>query len=324
MGICEGFARSILPDHMGRADYHGASINQAARFMDAAAHGGQIACEEALALRVMSRWTEGEGEGMDQLGSLEEGGGGEGDPNGPNGSLPSPVQSHSALLPSGPNGVTPSNENLESRLPPAALEGGHLPRAEEQSRGETKGAGDPHPLLLARLQSSQRSTSTDGNQGVNSAAVPEDRAVVQGYRNSPSAKIQTSSARVAEGEDLFALPTREAGWVEISALHLGRFRFKGSEEPQAMVNVTPSSLKQRGYPNDPPKGKGGRIQATAGVAATCKAPLLPVVNSFKASFLAFTKEEEEQGCLEDEQQTQPGLFRRLATLDMRPTSKPSR
>ena len=35
MGVCEGNPRSVLPDHMGRADYHGASINQAARFMDA-------------------------------------------------------------------------------------------------------------------------------------------------------------------------------------------------------------------------------------------------------------------------------------------------
>ena len=49
MGLCEGCPKSILPDHMGRADYHGASVNQAARYMDAAAHGGQIACEEAQA-----------------------------------------------------------------------------------------------------------------------------------------------------------------------------------------------------------------------------------------------------------------------------------
>ena len=35
MGVCEGNPASIMPDHMGRADFHGASINQAARFMDA-------------------------------------------------------------------------------------------------------------------------------------------------------------------------------------------------------------------------------------------------------------------------------------------------
>ena len=37
MGICEGIPSSIMPDHLGRADYHGTCINQAARFMDAGA-----------------------------------------------------------------------------------------------------------------------------------------------------------------------------------------------------------------------------------------------------------------------------------------------
>lgn len=42
MGVCEGAPRTIMPDHLGRADYHGSSINQAARYMDAAAHGGMV------------------------------------------------------------------------------------------------------------------------------------------------------------------------------------------------------------------------------------------------------------------------------------------
>ena len=40
MGLCEGCPSSVMPDHMGRADYHGDCINQAARFMDAGAGGG--------------------------------------------------------------------------------------------------------------------------------------------------------------------------------------------------------------------------------------------------------------------------------------------
>ena len=35
MGICEGSPASIMPDHLGRADYNGASIKQAAKIMDA-------------------------------------------------------------------------------------------------------------------------------------------------------------------------------------------------------------------------------------------------------------------------------------------------
>jgi hypothetical protein len=45
MGMCSGPVRAVLPDHLGRADYHGATVNSAARYMDAAAHGGQIAME---------------------------------------------------------------------------------------------------------------------------------------------------------------------------------------------------------------------------------------------------------------------------------------
>ena len=35
MGLCEGVPGSVMPDHRGRADFHGACFNQAARFMDA-------------------------------------------------------------------------------------------------------------------------------------------------------------------------------------------------------------------------------------------------------------------------------------------------
>lgn len=41
MGVCEGSPRSILPDYLGRADYCGNSVNQAARFMDAGGGGVQ-------------------------------------------------------------------------------------------------------------------------------------------------------------------------------------------------------------------------------------------------------------------------------------------
>ena len=32
VGVCSGTPKTILPDHLGRADYHGATINQAARW----------------------------------------------------------------------------------------------------------------------------------------------------------------------------------------------------------------------------------------------------------------------------------------------------
>lgn len=57
IGICEGVPRSLVADHAGKADYFGASVNCAARYMDVAAHGGQVACEAALAKAVF-RWGE--------------------------------------------------------------------------------------------------------------------------------------------------------------------------------------------------------------------------------------------------------------------------
>ena len=53
IGIAAGHLRRIAADWTGRADVHGDSVNQAARFMDAAAWGGQIALEESLAVNVM-------------------------------------------------------------------------------------------------------------------------------------------------------------------------------------------------------------------------------------------------------------------------------
>ncbi|GFH21557.1 guanylate cyclase domain-containing protein, partial [Haematococcus lacustris] len=41
MGVCSGQVRAVVPDHQGKADYHGHVVNSAARYMDAAAHGGQ-------------------------------------------------------------------------------------------------------------------------------------------------------------------------------------------------------------------------------------------------------------------------------------------
>ena len=52
MGLCEGVPGSIAPDHLGRADYHGASVNLAARLMDAGVVWGitcmQVRCGALL------------------------------------------------------------------------------------------------------------------------------------------------------------------------------------------------------------------------------------------------------------------------------------
>jgi hypothetical protein len=57
MGVCEGPPKTIIPEHWGRADYHGESINQSARYMDAGAHGGQVGVEDGQAMHSkVSMW----------------------------------------------------------------------------------------------------------------------------------------------------------------------------------------------------------------------------------------------------------------------------
>ena len=53
-GLCVDAPRAVTHDHMGRVDYHGAVVNMAARFLDAAAWGGQVVCTESTALDLFS------------------------------------------------------------------------------------------------------------------------------------------------------------------------------------------------------------------------------------------------------------------------------
>ncbi|GBF96164.1 inactive leucine-rich repeat receptor kinase-like [Raphidocelis subcapitata] len=59
MGVAEGAPRCVLPDHAGRADYHGAEVNQAARYMDAAAHGGMVVADAELLRAAFAAWAGG-------------------------------------------------------------------------------------------------------------------------------------------------------------------------------------------------------------------------------------------------------------------------
>jgi class 3 adenylate cyclase len=69
MGVFEGRPSSISPDHNGKADYHGHCINMAARLMDAAAHGGMVACPADLAERVFRSWSSRYDEDPDAAGA---------------------------------------------------------------------------------------------------------------------------------------------------------------------------------------------------------------------------------------------------------------
>ena len=54
MGMGEGVPRAIRPGTLGHADYLGDFVGQAARYMDISAHGGQVVCEEAVAIAALN------------------------------------------------------------------------------------------------------------------------------------------------------------------------------------------------------------------------------------------------------------------------------
>jgi hypothetical protein len=67
MGLCVGPPKAIMPDALGRADYHGNSVNQAARYMDAGAHGGQVRWADCSAAAPGSS-SQSRGPGSDESG----------------------------------------------------------------------------------------------------------------------------------------------------------------------------------------------------------------------------------------------------------------
>lgn len=56
MGFAAGQPNSVLPDHTGRANYYGHSVNRAARFMEASAHAGQIVTDMDTARQLFRQW----------------------------------------------------------------------------------------------------------------------------------------------------------------------------------------------------------------------------------------------------------------------------
>jgi hypothetical protein len=57
MGFAVGQPNSVLPDHTGRANYYGHAVNRAARFMEAASHGGQIVTDVDTARQLFRMWS---------------------------------------------------------------------------------------------------------------------------------------------------------------------------------------------------------------------------------------------------------------------------
>ena len=268
MGLCEGVPKTITPDHQGRADYHGAFVNQAARYADAAAHGGQVVTDVDLAVKVLQLWRMSSS-GVNFSGSSNAvalvpqpwdmpesydgvGGGGRW-----RGLLPgSPAAAAAAAANGGGSGGgggaedgVDVNEDQGSEfeteltlLPANSVESAQTQLQQLQHYGVGAGAGGGNGASSDLVSPSQVSPTDSPT----AAAAAADVAVFDHNRYSDFPLIGTT----------IAVPT-EAVW-------LGSYLFKGNPNPVEMVGFSPTVLMGRSYPGDSPKGKGVRVVQRVG------------------------------------------------------------
>ncbi|GAX74576.1 hypothetical protein CEUSTIGMA_g2025.t1 [Chlamydomonas eustigma] len=308
MGVCEGQPKTIIPDHLARADYHGASINQSARYMDAGAHGGQVVCEEKLALEVLTLYK--------QAAALEEGQHGGDDLSAPEHLLPGNINYGGVTGSVDPDsGLQLSSSDIAAKsLSPAGRKPPPSDKPERQindsdrhqtrqvSTVEEVGRGpadaivetDPSGSLAARIVERSHAVETGLTRSVASgsgqSALPWNGAVNNlAHRTNckslviprddchdlqPNNGSDTHSINHTAVEPHHWYMSKEQSFrTSVLAFRTGIFRFKGNNEDVHMVHLTTEPLMFRMFPSEPPKGKGNRIAEAAGLIMKAEARL---------------------------------------------------
>jgi hypothetical protein len=251
MGLCEGVPKTITPDHQGRADYHGAFVNQAARYADAAAHGGQVVTDVDLAVKVLQLWR------LSSSSSLGF--------SGPGGQAIADLRS--GLRDGDGMGVGAADEgNSGSPSYGGRWVGGLLPgspaeayaAAAAATGGGGGGSGGPEGFFGGALDGSDALNTTLTRRTTPAAATAAAAAVTEdnslGYSHSEEAD---------ELDELPLVPGSTVA-VPVEAVWLGSYLFKGNPNPVEMVGFSPAVLMGRSYPAGSPKGKGMRVVQRVG------------------------------------------------------------
>jgi len=282
MGVCEGTPQKVMPDHLGRADYYGPSVNQAARYMDAAAHGGQVVADIGLMKGVVKEWQEAAAARL-QLQQQQE-----------------LWQQQAQAV------VQPTAETLAAA---AGVEVGD----EEQGVSSEVDVGS----IVAEAPTTAQQQEVEDELKVNSSPelsdLPSSRKQWQPapskLRSSMSVSLPWSGARVAtaaaEGtadgplqfpaasgppwrtaaskqqqQQQFSLRSRYVladvhTRSTLVTLHwCGMFYFKGTPEPVPMVRAECSALSGRMFPSEPPRGKGSCQRVLSGIVEEAQGVLL--------------------------------------------------
>lgn len=278
--------------------------------MDAAAHGGQIACEAELALAVLQQWqglgqaatdavAVGSARGLDASSSMDD-------------LVP---RTHSAPPKAARRTKSPAVACMRDEQCAAAIGAG-----DDLSPVGANTSGSLDTLLQPSKQQQQKAKICETHDGV-LACAPSCNNGPQAAGSTVTDCIASSAASTysnvstfnrllphSDGHELpvsiaavqpsvtagglisnpaskptFGLAEVPIVQVEVQVLNLGSFRFKGNPAPMDMVNVTLTSLvgRQHYYPDDPPKGKGNRIAVKTGVMATGVVSLPTLAQQYK-------------------------------------------
>lgn len=237
---CLGLSwRVTCADHMGRADYLGPVVNQAARVCDAAAHGGQVAVEQGLARKVLQHWT----------------------------SSRQQQQPHAAPC--------DAAAAAQSNPPAAAMEHWHRGRQQREHCSAASGTLPANGTAAAHAFKMQGPDSAP----CDAAAVSDVNAMGASLIDSkPTGDfVAVTVASPTKQQDGVSGAMRGVKHpsgspqhvphvpVQVVVQQLGSFLLKGCAKSLHMVNFTPQSLAGRQYPEGPPKGKGVRLAHSHGV-----------------------------------------------------------
>eukprot|EP00878_Enallax_costatus_P046993 GHUV01057339.1.p1 GENE.GHUV01057339.1~~GHUV01057339.1.p1 ORF type:complete len:472 (+),score=123.21 GHUV01057339.1:459-1874(+) len=249
MGVCEGTPRSILPDHTGRADYFGPSVNMAARFADKAAKGGQIACTTEMAQAVVAQWAAAEASaGQASLGTAVD------------------ATARAA------DDINPDPAcSLANRGQPI-----RCPSLRGASACPTADVTQQQPLR-------QRSTCSAGTplHKIRELGADLEQGLQQPLGYSSDALLQNAShtAAAVTGTSAFVLQDIQKPSVHVEIHRLGLFNFKGGQPQQEMVQVMLSHLHGRNAFNQhatiTPSRKGQMLQKLEGRVGELVAVQLP-------------------------------------------------
>lgn len=305
MGLAEGQPNSVLPDHTGRANYYGSSVNRAARYADVAAHGGQVVLDVELLHKVCSIW------------AAQDAGLAQACVGGADGLPLAAAAVPASATPQQP--VTALQQSLSVPLPlvnsPLGRQQQLLPSwSSSDSRGSASAGtahGAPKDVEVnpaALLEPASRCSSETLQQlprrnrdhhvafsfSFGTRASPQVHQSVGDIRGLSLTAARSGSCSNVLGhlpELTYTGPVAPnpdgASLESIVARHIGFFAFKGSGQSH-MASVLHDSIAQRTYPDEPPKGKGERLGVRVGtvdgldkVQFRAPAPLLAARQLFK-------------------------------------------